>query len=133
MRSKAGGDRLSFVEFQLPTLVADPPDGDGWLHEIKYDGYRTQLIIAGGHARAFTRNDHDWSAKYQPIVEAAGALPLRSAIIDGVAAVCQRIREMRRYIARQNHQRVSDVDNLLAVACSNCEQTLQTGKIHPAP
>jgi len=87
MRSKAGGDRLSFVEFQLPTLVADPPDGDGWLHEIKYDGYRTQLIIAGGEARAFTRNGHDWSAKYQPIVEAAGALPLKSAIIDGEAIV----------------------------------------------
>jgi hypothetical protein len=29
MRSKAGGDRLSFVEFQLPSLVDDPPDGDG--------------------------------------------------------------------------------------------------------
>ena len=41
MRSKAGGDRLSFIDFQLPTLVDDPPEGDDWIHEIKYDGYRT--------------------------------------------------------------------------------------------
>ena len=59
MRSKAGGDRLSFVEFKLPTLVDDPPEGDGWLHEIKYDGYRTELVIERGEARAFTRNGHD--------------------------------------------------------------------------
>ena len=57
----AGGDRLSFIEFQLPTLVDEPPDGDGWLHEIKYDGYRTELIIEGGQARAFTRRGFDWS------------------------------------------------------------------------
>ena len=87
MRSKAGGDRLSFVEFQLPTLVDEPPEGDGWIHEIKYDGYRTQLVIERGEARAFTRNGHDWSAKYAPIVEAAEALPLKSAIIDGEAIV----------------------------------------------
>ena len=29
MRSKVGEDRLSFIEFQLPTLVDDRPDGDG--------------------------------------------------------------------------------------------------------
>ena len=59
---RAGGDRLSFIDFQLPTLVDEPPDGDGWIHEIKYDGYRTQLVIEGGRARAFTRRGFDWSA-----------------------------------------------------------------------
>ena len=87
MRSKAGGGRLSFIDFQLPTLVDDPPEGDAWIHEIKYDGYRTQLIIERGHARAFTRNGHDWSAKYLPIVEAARGLPAKAAIIDGEAVV----------------------------------------------
>jgi bifunctional non-homologous end joining protein LigD len=87
MRSKAGGDRLSFVEFQLPTLVDDPPEGNAWIHEIKYDGYRTQLVIEHGDARAFTRNGHDWSAKYLPIVEAARGLPAEAAIIDGEAIV----------------------------------------------
>jgi bifunctional non-homologous end joining protein LigD len=71
MRSKADGGRLRFIEFQQPTLVETPPDGDGWLHEIKYDGYRTELVIERGRCRAFTRRGFDWTEKYGPIVEAA--------------------------------------------------------------
>ena len=46
------------------------------LHEIKYDGYRTQVIVEGGRARAFTRRGFDWSDKYPHLVEAAAALPV---------------------------------------------------------
>ena len=67
---EAAQERLRFIEFQQPTLVETPPDGDGWLHEIKYDGYRTELIVEDGKARAFTRRGFDWSDKYGPIVEA---------------------------------------------------------------
>jgi DNA ligase D-like protein (predicted ligase) len=67
----------------LPTLVMQPPEGDGWIHEIKYDGYRTQLIIDGSGVRAYTRNGFDWSDKYQYVLEAAAALECGSAIIDG--------------------------------------------------
>src|SRR3954447_18671004 len=87
MRSKAGSAGLAFVEFQLPTLVDAPPEGDGWVHEVKYDGYRTQLVIERGRARAFTRRGFDWSAKYPQLVDAAAALPVKSAIIDGEAIV----------------------------------------------
>jgi hypothetical protein len=37
--SAAGGDQLRFMEFQLPTLVERPPEGNDWIHEIKWDGY----------------------------------------------------------------------------------------------
>ena len=77
------GARLSFIEFQLPSLSDAPPEGDGWLHEIKHDGFRTQLLVERGNARALTRRAFDWSAKYAPIVEAASALPAKSAIVDG--------------------------------------------------
>ena len=87
MRSKADGGRLRFVEFQQPTLVETPPDGDGWLHEIKYDGYRTELLIERGKARAFTRRGFDWTDKYGPIVETAAKLPVKSAVIDGEVIV----------------------------------------------
>jgi hypothetical protein len=40
--------RLKFISFQSPTLVEQPPEGDGWIHEIKHDGYRTELIIKHG-------------------------------------------------------------------------------------
>lgn len=45
MLTEPGVGRLSFIEFQMPTLVEKPPKGQGWFHDIKYDGYRTQLII----------------------------------------------------------------------------------------
>ncbi|MBZ9799426.1 DNA ligase D [Mesorhizobium sp. ES1-4] len=80
-------DRLSFIEFQSPTLVEKAPDGGNWLHEIKYDGYRTQLVVKGGTARAFTRRGYDWSHRYKRIVQTAASLRANSAIIDGEAVV----------------------------------------------
>ncbi|RUU08678.1 ATP-dependent DNA ligase, partial [Mesorhizobium sp. M7A.T.Ca.TU.009.01.3.2] len=32
---------LKFIRPMFPTLVEVPPTGDNWIHEIKYDGYRT--------------------------------------------------------------------------------------------
>ena len=58
----------------LPSLALEPPGGEHWIHEIKFDGYRTVVIIADGEARAFTRNRLDWSDYYRPIVEAASTL-----------------------------------------------------------
>jgi len=79
--------RLAFIPPLLPTLVDEPPDGEGWLHEIKYDGYRTQLVVDEQGGRAFTRNGHDWSRQYAFILGAAAELPLDRAIIDGEVIV----------------------------------------------
>jgi transposase len=57
----------------LPTLIETPPEGDSWSHEIKYDGYRTLVAVDGAATRAFTRNRHDWSKQYAPIVDAPKA------------------------------------------------------------
>lgn len=67
----------------LPTLVDTPPEGPAWEHEIKYDGYRTQVAVAGDQAFAFTRRGHDWSAKYRPILTAARQIECSSATLDG--------------------------------------------------
>jgi bifunctional non-homologous end joining protein LigD len=68
---------------QLATLVDTVPAGSDWIHEVKYDGYRAQIAIAGGKAKVFTRSGLDWSAKFPEIVEAAAALDVDSALIDG--------------------------------------------------
>ena len=39
---------LFFIEPQLPSLVEKPPEGDRWINEVKYDGYRSQIIIDQG-------------------------------------------------------------------------------------
>src|SRR5687768_15325798 len=71
----------------VPILSAEPPEGDGWIHEIKHDGFRTLLRVDRGDVRAFTRGGHDWSDKYGRVIEACGKLKCRSALIDGEVIV----------------------------------------------
>ncbi|HWI85106.1 MAG TPA: DNA polymerase ligase N-terminal domain-containing protein, partial [Sphingomonas sp.] len=71
-----------FRKPQLATLVDHVPSGSNWMHEIKYDGYRTLLAVAGSKARAYTRTGLDWSDRFAPIVEAAGGLE-GAGLIDG--------------------------------------------------
>ena len=78
---------LSFIEPLIPTLVEEPPTGDGRLHEIKHDGHRTLLIVENGAARAFTRRGHDWTSLYAPVVKEAEQLACRAALLDGELVV----------------------------------------------
>lgn len=71
----------------MPTLVDKPPEGDDWIHEIKFDGYRSQLIIDEDGIRIFTRNGHDWTSRYGPLIEEAKAIEVNDAIIDGEIVV----------------------------------------------
>ncbi|MFK0688175.1 DNA ligase [Mesorhizobium sp. IMUNJ 23033] len=83
MRNGAGEARLKFIKPLEPVLVLEPPVSDDWLHEIKFDGFRVQLILDWAGARAFTKNGHDWSKSYWPIVAAVEKLPAKSLILDG--------------------------------------------------
>jgi bifunctional non-homologous end joining protein LigD len=78
-----GGSLPAFREPQKATLVDHVPAGAGWLHEIKYDGYRCLLAIGGGKAVVYTRSGLDWSDKFPEIVEAARELEVGSALLDG--------------------------------------------------
>jgi bifunctional non-homologous end joining protein LigD len=77
----------SFVAPELATLVAAPPEGDEWLHEMKFDGYRVLCRIEHGVARLLSRNGKDWTARLPGIARAAGRLGVRDAMLDGEAAV----------------------------------------------
>jgi len=81
------GTMPAFRPVQLATLVDTVPTGNQWLHEMKYDGYRVEVAIGGGKARAFTRSGLDWSDRFPGIVEAATKLKVTSALIDGEAVV----------------------------------------------
>jgi ATP-dependent DNA ligase len=45
---RSASETLGFIKPELPTLVPEPPTGEGWIHEITYDGYRTWLVIDRG-------------------------------------------------------------------------------------
>ena len=72
---------------QLAALTAHAPSENSWLHEIKFDGYRTIARIDDGETRLTTRNGHDWTEKYQPIADILSTLPCGQAIIDGEVCV----------------------------------------------
>jgi len=83
-KTKARGLALpKFRPVQLATLVESPPQGDDWLHEFKYDGYRCLIAANGSEVRAYTRNEQDWTAKFRPVVEAFEAMDLAGSLIDG--------------------------------------------------
>ncbi len=73
-----------FIAPQLCKSVSHPPSGDGWVHEVKLDGYRVQLRVEGGKAALRTRKGLDWTDKFAAIAKAASALP--DAILDGEVA-----------------------------------------------
>jgi bifunctional non-homologous end joining protein LigD len=74
-------DMPDFVPPQLCKSTSRSPLADGWLHEIKFDGYRIQMRVESGDASLKTRTGLDWTAKFTAIAKAATRLP--DAIIDG--------------------------------------------------
>ncbi|MBR0954630.1 DNA ligase D [Bradyrhizobium canariense] len=79
--AKKAVEMPDFVAPQLCTPVERPPGGDGWCHEIKFDGYRVQLRVEDGKATLKTRKGLDWTGKFANIAKEAGALP--DMMIDG--------------------------------------------------
>jgi bifunctional non-homologous end joining protein LigD len=77
------GKLPAFRDFQLATLVDSVPTGSRWLHEVKYDGYRVLIAIAGSKVKIYSRSGLDWTEKFPGIAEAAATLNLGSALIDG--------------------------------------------------
>jgi bifunctional non-homologous end joining protein LigD len=78
---------LAFIEPCLAQLTNEPPTGDNWVHEIKYDGYRIQAHIEHGRVTLLTRNAHDWTEKFGVVGQEFAEIGVRSAIIDGEAIV----------------------------------------------
>jgi bifunctional non-homologous end joining protein LigD len=68
---------------QLCTLVESAPDGDEWVHEIKFDGYRILARVDDGAVRLLSRNGKDWTARFRTVADAVESLGLRSALFDG--------------------------------------------------
>lgn len=55
----------NFMAPQLATLVKEPPPGDEWLNELKFDGYRMLCHIDRDKVRFWSRNGKDWTRKFR--------------------------------------------------------------------
>jgi bifunctional non-homologous end joining protein LigD len=76
-----------FIPPELATLTDKAPAGDGWVHEIKLDGYRTAARLEAGKVRMLTRSGLDWTARFRPIATALALPKIRAAYLDGEIAV----------------------------------------------
>ena len=82
-----------FIAPQLAQQTASAPRGEGWVHELKLDGYRIQILIRSDDKKAaknrtaklLTRKGLDWTARMPDIADAAAKLNVESAILDGEA------------------------------------------------
>jgi len=72
-----------FIMPKLPTLTTDSPQGEGWIHELKMDGYRMQAQWRNNGFRLLTRAGHDWTHRYPVIADELSRLDLEGTIIDG--------------------------------------------------
>jgi ATP-dependent DNA ligase len=72
-----------WIRPQLAELADAAPEGDQWLHEIKYDCYRMHARLERGAVRLFTRAGLDSTHKYPAIAAAVSSLGADLAYLDG--------------------------------------------------
>ncbi|RWX66745.1 ATP-dependent DNA ligase [Mesorhizobium sp. M2A.F.Ca.ET.039.01.1.1] len=80
-------ERLKFIKPMEPERFDIPPAGAEWSHEIKFDGYRTQVIKDADGIRLYTKSGIDWTAKYRPLAAEADKLNGESFIVEGETIV----------------------------------------------
>ena len=76
-----------FIEPQLAMLVDAAPASHGWVHEMKYDGYRILARLVNGRVTLYSRNGKDWTDKLAGVAEAVAQLPVGDAWLDGEVVV----------------------------------------------
>jgi bifunctional non-homologous end joining protein LigD len=89
--SSLHGARRAHLRQEVRPLLATPaarvPEGDDWLHEIKFDGYRTIARIDHDEVRLITRSGLDWTQRYGVLAQAFHVVPCEQALIDGEIVV----------------------------------------------
>ncbi len=76
-----------FLSPQLAQEAEEPPEGHGWLHELKLDGYRMQARKSARGVQMLTRSGLDWTYRVPAIAEAVAELAVESVTLDGEVVV----------------------------------------------
>ncbi|MGY3610994.1 MULTISPECIES: DNA ligase D [unclassified Bradyrhizobium] len=101
----------NFINPCDPTLRNQPPDGRGWVYEIKADGYRAQLHLDGREITVYSRTGYNWTEQFSSIAAAARKLKAKTAVIDGEAVVygsqgLPDFQQLRRELGPQKSNRI---------------------------
>ncbi len=68
---------------QLASVADETPEGDGWVSEIKFDGYRVLCWKDRTKVRVVTRNGLDWTDRLPSVARAIGRLNASTVLVDG--------------------------------------------------
>ncbi len=71
------------IKPMLAKRVEEPFDKEGWIFEVKWDGYRAITEIENGKIEIYSRNGLDFSASYIPVVKALEKLKKNDLVLDG--------------------------------------------------
>ena len=75
------------ADVQLATLSSSIPKGNNWLFEIKYDGYRILSYVENNKVKMLTRNNKDYTDKFESISKNLLLFPHTSFVVDGEIVV----------------------------------------------
>ncbi|HUS27504.1 MAG TPA: non-homologous end-joining DNA ligase [Kofleriaceae bacterium] len=78
---------MKLKSLQLAQLVDEAPEGDDWLHEQKFDGYRILATLDHGAVELLSRRFKDWTEQFPSVAEAVSHLKAKRAVLDGEVAV----------------------------------------------
>jgi len=79
--------RADDVELMLATAREEPFTRDGWVFELKYDGYRLLAERKGREPYLRSRAGHDLTLTFPEIARAVHGLPLEGLVLDGEVVV----------------------------------------------
>jgi bifunctional non-homologous end joining protein LigD len=79
--------RIGSYRPQKALLVAHPPSGDRWIHEIKLDGFRMGVFLDRGDVRIISRRGIEYTGGFPEIVAAVRKLKAKQALLDGEIVV----------------------------------------------
>jgi bifunctional non-homologous end joining protein LigD len=88
-RARGDAQKAAFPKDILPmlaTLVDTPVEGDGWMYELKWDGYRALGYIKNGKVDIRSRNNKSFNDKYYPVLQAMKQWDV-NAVVDGEIVV----------------------------------------------
>lgn len=85
-RGARAAEMPSFIAPQLCRTVERPADGDDWVHEIKFDGYRIQMRIEAGKVTLKTRKGLDWTSKRPTPISGSASAPAMSPACSRISS-----------------------------------------------
>lgn len=113
-KGRSKSDVMPEPHVQLARLATAAPEGEGWLHEVKFDGYRVIVQVQDGAVKLLTRKSLDWTSRMPALAHAVRELHLPDVVLDG-EFVALDARGVSDFQLLQNSLS-SDADNLVYYA-----------------